>query len=180
MRRYSCVTVAALLAAALLLPAAARAQKVGYVDLTKALDLTEMGKRIKRDLSAKQDSLELAVKQQELKVLNLKDDYNKKKAGLSREALLQKEQGLEQAMMEGQELLQKSNFEFEQYKAKLVKEFIDKLEQIAGQFAKGEGYSMIILRAEDTLTGSSVILYGAPEADLTNKVIQKLNASGAK
>jgi len=181
MRRVSCGITAVLVAAALLLPALAHAQqKVGYVDLSKAMELTEMGKRIKKDLASKQDSLELQVKQQELKVLNLKDDYNKKKAGLSQEALRQKEQGLEQAMMEGQELVQKSTVEFEQFKMKLLKDFIDKMETFTGQIAKAEGYAMIILKVEDFLTGSSVILYGAPEADMTNKVIQKLNSSGAK
>ena len=47
-------------------------------------------------------------------------------------------------------------------------------------FDKKPKLGMIILKVEDFLTGSSVILYGAPEADMTNKVIQKLNSSGAK
>jgi outer membrane protein len=172
---------ATVFALAFLLPAAALAQaKVGFVDLSKALELTEAGKRIQRDLGSKKDSLELQVKKKELEILNLRDDYNKKKNGLAPDALRQKQAAIEQAMGEYQELAQKSTMEFEQFKMKQITDFVKKMEQFATQIAQNEGYSMIILKVEDFLTGASVVLYGSPQVDLTNKVIQKLNASGTK
>jgi len=157
-------------------PAAATAQgKVGFVDLSRALDLTTKGKGITKDLANKRDELELQIKEMELNMLTKKDDLNKKKDALSDEAVKAKMKELNQLGMEYQAAVQSATVDFEKYKVELLKNFIERMEAIAQQVAKEEGYAIIILKVEDFMTQSSVVLYGDKSVDLTDKVIRRLN-----
>ena len=176
--RVTCLMVG-LLFCSLALPAAAQASKVGFVDLSKALELTDMGRKIQKDLASKQDEIEIKVKSMELNLLNMKDDYNKKRDGLSEEALQEKQRAMQEAGMQYQQYVQNASMEFEKFKLGLLKGFIDKMQEHTNKIAASEGFDMVILKVEDFLTGSSVILYGSKDADLTDRVIKLLNESGA-
>jgi len=111
----------------------------------------------------------------ELNMLTKKDDLNKKKDALSDEAVKAKMKELNQLGMEYQAAVQSATVDFEKYKVELLKNFIERMEAIAQQVAKEEGYAIIILKVEDFMTQSSVVLYGDKSVDLTDKVIRRLN-----
>lgn len=178
MRKTMLLLLAGLLAALLMLPAAVLAQsKIGYVDLSRTLELTDLGKKIQKDLAARRDEIEFKIKEMEVNLLGLKDQYNKKKDGLSDDAIRGMEREMQQKGMEYQGLLQNSQIEFEKFKLDQLKGFIGKVEELTSSMAKTEGFTMVLLKVEDFLTGSSVVLYGDKNHDLTDKIIKRLNES---
>ena len=149
--------------------------KVGFVDLSKALELTTQGKAIENKLQARKSEVELGIKQQEVELLKLKDEIDKGKGTLSQQALDEKKRRYNRLLREYERTMQEESFRFEQYKFGLLQGFIKELEKAAEQVAKTKGIQLVLLKVEDVLTQASFVLYGDPSVDLTDDVIKVLN-----
>jgi Skp family chaperone for outer membrane proteins len=99
----------------------------------------------------------------------MKDDLDKQKLILSKEAMQEKEAQFQQKFFE----LQKTSAEFEKSfadkEATYIKPISQKLQTVIQQIGQGEGFAMIVPR--------EVALYSLPGTDVTDKVIAKYNAS---
>ena len=172
----------ALVAAALVLigTAGVASAKVGFVDLSKALELTTQGKAIESKLQARKNEVELNLKQREVELLKLKDEIEKGKDALSPQVLDEKKRKFNRLRRGYERMVQEESFKFEQYKFELLQGFIKELESAAQQVAKARGLTMVLLKVEDVLTQASFVLYGDPSVDLTDDVIKLLNQRAQK
>lgn len=167
---------------ALLLAVTASWAKVGFVDLSKALELTNQGKNIESKLQARKSEAELKLKEREVEIqkLQVEIDKGQSSGALSAQALEQKKSKLNQLRREYNQMAQEETLNFERYKFELLTGFINELQKAAEQVAKTKGMELVLLKVEDVLTQASFILYGDSTVDLTNDVIKILNQSSQK
>ena len=76
-------------------PAMAETQKIGYVDLQKALNLSSAGKEAKEKIKAKVQTYDAEVRERQEELKKLKDDLEKQAMLLSEEARNAKERDLD-------------------------------------------------------------------------------------
>ena len=151
--------------------------QVGFVDLSKALELTNQGKAIESQLQVRKNEAELKLKKREVELLDLQNEIEKGKNALSPQALDQKKSKFNQLRKEYSDMAQEESLNFEKYKFDLLTSFIKELQKAAEQIAKTRKITIVLLKVEDVLTQASFVLYGDPSVDLTNDVIRILNQS---
>lgn len=154
--------------------AAPAATKVGYVDLEKALNDVEDGKKakekLKKEFEAKQKTLDKKVSEFKTK----KEEYDKRAPLLKPEAKEKEERELEKQFIELQALAQQLQTEIAQEEAKLTKPIFDRFAKILKIMGEAGGYALILERNQ------SAILY-APEAmDLTSELVRSYNDGKGK
>jgi len=161
-------------ACALFLATPALAQKIGYVDLQKALNMSTVGQKAKDEISGKFKSYqdELNSRQEELK--KLKEDLEKQSILLSEDARAAKERDFQRKLKDFQRFAKDVEEELQQKDAFHTRQILEQLQEIIGDIGKAEGYTVILERTE------SSVLYGDPSVDLTDRVIKELNSKAKK
>ncbi|MBI5527843.1 MAG: OmpH family outer membrane protein [Deltaproteobacteria bacterium] len=144
--------------------------KFGFIDMQRALNEVEEGKKakakLKKDFDEKQSILD--GKQDELK--KLKDDLDKQQLVINDTAKRERMGELQQKFMELQQLYGKLQKELSEKEMGLTKEIFDKMEAIIAEIAQKESLTMIFEKNE------SRILYAPSSMDFTNDLIRKYNA----
>jgi outer membrane protein len=174
MRRAS--TLAALLAAALLAPAAARAAdlKIGYVDLQRAVSEVEEGKTARAQLKKEFDEKQKKLDEKEAELKRLQGEFEKQAVVLSEQAKKEKAAELERKFGEAQALLRQLQQELGGRERELMSALFDKMGQIVKEIAESEGLTYVL---EKNQAG---ILYAPSSLDVTNELVRKYNARFAK
>lgn len=143
---------------------AAAELKLGYVNLQKALNECLAGKEAVLELEAetKKRQEQIDVKQEDLKKLN--EEIEKKKTVWSADMQEQKQKELQSRMQEFQRFYLQSNDDLKRREQEKKTVIIKDLIEIAKPLAKEKGYTFLF-----ELQG---LIYGPPEADLTNDLIK--------
>ncbi len=159
-----------LVVCALFLATPALAQKIGFVDLQKALNMSTAGQKAKEEISGKFKSYqdELSSRQEELK--KLKEDLEKQSILLSEDARAQKERDFQRKLKDFQRFAKDVEEELQQKDAFHTRQILEELQEIISSIGKKEGYTVILERTE------SSVLYGDESVDLTDQVIKELNS----
>jgi outer membrane protein len=153
------------------LPRPARAEiKIGYVDLQRALEETDEGKKAKAKLKSdfEKKQKELDVRQEELK--KMKTELDKQASVLKPEALQQKQQELQQKLIALQETYVRLQKELQEREATETGRIFKRMSTVIAQIAQKEGVTYVL----EKNTG---ILYAPPSLDLTNELIRMYNAA---
>lgn len=144
--------------------------RIATVDLQRALNETEDGRRakaqLKRLFKRRQDALD--KKQTDLK--KMKEDIEKQKSVLSREALQKKLEEYQQAFIELQTTYVEYQRELAQKEAQLTKTILERMTEILRRMGQSDGYTMIVERNEGG------VVWVPSNLDLTDAVIQRYNA----
>jgi len=162
--------IALLIACILFVSAPAFAEKIGYVDLQKALNMSTAGQKAKEEISGKFKSYqdELNSRQDELK--KLKEDLEKQSILLSEDARAAKERDFQRKLKDFQRFAKDVEEELQQKDSFHTRQILEQLQEIIADIGKAEGYTVILERTE------SSVLYGDPNVDLTDRVIKQLNS----
>lgn len=168
--RHAVTLVAALLLSTVAPDLYAQTQRIAVVDLQRALNETEDGRRAKARLKRlfKRRQQELDKAQNELKVL--KEDIERQKNVLSREALQKRVEDYQKAFIELQSTYVEYQRELAEKEAQLTREIIARMEQILRRLGQAEGYTLIIERNE------AGVVWVPTNLDLTDVVIQRYNS----
>lgn len=148
--------------------------RVAYVDLQKALQTVDAGKKAKADLEK-----EVASKRVELEKAqaNLQKEYEalEKKAAIMNDATkAQKQAELQKKFADFQKNAAESQMELQKRERELTKPLIDELRSIIEGIGKEKGFQLILEKNE------GAVLYAETGADLTDQVIEKFNARKKK
>jgi len=161
-----------LAAMALLLPGAANAaDKIGYVNLQRALNEVAEGQAAKARLKAKFEASQKQLDQEQNALKARKDELDKKRLAMDDATLRQKMGELDQEMVRVSGLYARLQKELSEEEAKATKDIFAKMQQLVGQIAQAEGFSYVFEANE------SGIVYGPPSLDLTNDLVRKYNAT---
>ncbi len=148
--------------------------KVGIVDLAKALNESEAGKKAKSDLEALIKSKQAIIDEKAKKAETLKTELEKQAALISPEAKKAKEEELERAIRDYQRTVSDAQAEVQKKEGEITSEIIKELRNVINSFGQEEGYGILFEKAE------GIVLYSSQNMDVTDKIIKKYNAIKAK
>lgn len=153
-----------------LAPAAVQAeQRIGYVDLQRALNEVDEGKAatalLKKDFDQKQKQLN--AKKAEFD--KAQAEFEKQAVVMSEQARRDRGQDLERRARELQTIFVQLQKEISDRERDATKGIFEKMAAIVRDIAEAEGFSIV-------LDKNSGIVYAPPSLDLTNDLIRKYNA----
>lgn len=153
-------------------PAMAQAQKIAYIDLQKALNLSAAGKEAKEKIKAEVQGYDADVQKRQEELKKLKEDLEKQAMLLSEEARNAKERDYQQRVKEYQRFTKDIQERLQQMDADFTRKILEKLLEVAQNIGKSEGYTMILEKTE------SSIVYADDSIDMTDKVIKAFDKQG--
>ncbi len=162
MKRWSAVVLALLLATA----AAGEDLKIGYVDLQRALNECESGKKAKEEFKKQVDKLQVDLKKQKDELDALKAQLEKKAVLLKDEERRNLEKDYGRKLRDFERSYKDSQAELQAKDNELTGDILKELQKVIVEYGQRENYTLILENS------SSAVLYGAPGADLTDKILQ--------
>ncbi len=160
----------AVVLALILAPAVVRAeQRIGYVDLQRALNEVDEGKAatalLKRDFDQKQKQLN--AKKAEFD--KAQAEFEKQSVVMSEQAKRDRGQDLERRARELQTLFVQLQKEISDREREATRGIFERMSAIVRGIAEAEGFSIV-------LDKNAGLVYAPPSLDLTNDLIRKYNA----
>ncbi|MFH1624331.1 MAG: OmpH family outer membrane protein [Pseudomonadota bacterium] len=147
----------------------ASATGIGYVDLQRALNMSDAGKEAKRLFSQKvrkaQETVE--AKQEELK--RLKDSIEKQSLILKGDAKRERERAYQKELRDYQRFIKDSQEELKREEAEMSQDIISELGKVVERIGKEGNYVLILEKTR------SAVLYASDTVDLTGTVIKAYN-----
>ncbi len=152
--------------------AALAQQKIAYVDLQKALTLTDEGKaakdRLKRDFEAKQKKLDQA--QEELK--KKKDAFDKQSQLWTEDKRREEQTDLQRKLEEATKMWQDMQRELSEAEQRETNQIFQKMEVIVHDIAESEGITAVFNQSSQ---GLPILVYAPESMDLTPELVRKYN-----
>jgi outer membrane protein len=161
-----------LLGTAALVRSAHADSKLAFVDLQRALEETEDGKKAKAKLKAdfEKKQKELDEKQEELK--KLKDEFDKKAPLMKPDAQAAEQKKLQDRFIELQQIYQRLQKDLATKEQEATSGIFRRLQEVVASIAEREKFTMVLEK-------NSSVVWGQPSLDITNEVIRQYN-SGVK
>jgi outer membrane protein len=153
--------------------------KVGTVDMQRALQTVEAGKKAKSQLEKEFNSRKKDLQNEETSIKKMGEEFKKQAAVMNEDARAKKQAEIQERIMKFQETTARSQQEIQQKEHELTQPIILKLRTVIGDMAKSRGYTVVLERNENT------VLYSLDKDDMTEDVIAAFNkankaqASGA-
>ena len=147
-------------------------KRMVFVDLQKALNLSDAGKKAREAFSHKIEEAQklLQTKQKELE--KLKNSIEAKSLLLNEEARKKKEKEYQRELRDYQRFIRDSQEELKREEAEMSKGIIMELRKVVEMVGKKGNYTFIF---EKTTSG---VLYASDSVDLTEEVIKAYNEQG--
>ena len=143
--------------------------KLAYVDVQRALNECDAGKRAKAEFQGRVSGLESRLQNQQNEVQALKDEIEKKGMLMNPD----QRQNLQDQYMTKLKNFERdykdSRDELQQKDADVTGKIVHDLAQIIRTLGERDGYTMVMEKGS--------ILWGAPGIDITDEVIRSYNAS---
>ena len=153
-------------------PVMAETQKIGYVDLQKALNLSSAGKEAKEKIKAKVQGYDAEVQQRQEELKKLKEDLEKQAMLLSEEARNAKERDYQQKVKDYQRFTKDIQETLQQTDADLTRKILESLLKVVQDVGKSAGYTLILEKTE------SSIVYADESIDISDEVIKAFDKLG--
>jgi len=143
--------------------------KLAFVDLQRALEETEDGKKAKNKLKSEfeRKQKELDSKSEELKAA--KEAFDKKAPLMKPEALAKEQKELEGRFIELQQVYGRLQRDLATKEQDAMGGLMKKLQTAVGQIAEREKIALVLER-------NSSVVWGQPSLDITNEVIRLYNS----
>ena len=164
-----CLAAATMLIASVAL--AEGALKIGYVDLQRALNESESGRKAKEDFKVQVDKLQAQLKRQKDEIDSLKDQLEKKSVVMKEEERANLEDEYRRKLRDFERNYKDSQADLQKKDNELTGAIIKDLQEVIRDYGEREGYTLIL---EAT---SSAVLYGTKSADLTDDVMKLYNST---
>jgi outer membrane protein len=145
--------------------------KIGYVNMRKALNESKSGKAAKETLEKSIKEKQGTLDEEKKKLESLQEDFEKKTSLLSDKAKQDKQKEFQEKVQAYQKLVADAQKEINEKEAAVTKKIIDDIKKIIADMGKEENYTLIFEETEIS------VLYAQKGLDLTDKVLEKLNAA---
>jgi outer membrane protein len=160
-----------LLAAALLLcgsSALAEDSKLGFVDMQRALNETEDGKKAKASLKKVFDQKQKELDEQQAQLKKDLEDLEKKRTLLPADKVREKEAELQSRMQKVQQTYLRHQQDLTGKEQEATAKIFERMTKIISKIAAAENFSMIM--------DKGALVYAKPHLDLTNELIRRYNS----
>ena len=147
-------------------PQAPPATRIGYVDLQRILARSQAGVQAREQLEKDKVGMQKQLDGHKVELDKLRDELEKKGQLLSADARRDKQDQLERKLRDAQRLAGDLEKELQRKEQNMGAKILRELEGIFTRVGKEKGYVLIIERRQ------AGIVYGAPDADVTEEVIK--------
>jgi outer membrane protein len=153
-------------------PVAAFAEdiKLGYVDLQRALNETEDGRKAKANLKKVFDAKQKELDEQQEVLKKDIEDLNKKRTLLPAEKVREKEAELQDRMQKVQQTFMRHQQDLSSKEQEATAKIFERMSKIIGKIASTENFTMVLDRQQGG------VVFAKPHLDLTNELIRRYNA----
>lgn len=148
--------------------------KIGVVDLIKALNESDSGKKAKTDLEILIKTKQTSIDEKGKEIEKLRNDLEKQASVLSSDARKSREEELEKLIREYQRIVTDSQNDVKKKESEFTADILKDLRAIIEKMGQEGSYTMIIENAE------GIILFSRPEQNLTESLIKRYNESKSK
>ncbi len=162
------IVIAALLMSSSI--AVAAEQKIGLVDMQKAIQETSEGKKAKHELEADFNKKKKDLEKKEGDIKKMNEDLEKKALVMADDVKAKKQQEIQMEMRKYQETVAKSQMDIQKHERDLTQPIIVKLRKIIEDIAKKDGLSMVLEKSDQ------LVLYSVNGVDLTERVIKEFDS----
>ncbi len=143
--------------------------KLGVVDMQRALQSVEAGKKAKASLEKEFNEKKKELQSQEAGIKKMADEAKKQSAAWSEQHRAKKQAEIQEKIMKFQELTARSQAEIQRKEQELTEPLIRSLRKIVEDLAKQKNYSMVLEK------GGTTVLFHQEKDDLTEEVISVFN-----
>jgi len=153
-------------------PAFAEEIRVGVVDMQKAIQSVEAGKKAKSQLEKEFNARKKDLQAEESSLKKMGEEFRKQSLALTDDARRKKQAELQERILKFQELTQRSQQEIQQKEQELTQPIVVKLRTVISDLAKQKGYTVVLEKNDN------MVLYSLEKDDLTNEVVTIFNKGG--
>jgi len=150
----------------------ADASKIAVVNLQTVLETSVAGKAAQNELKTQKDKLEADLKQKGNELQELEKRLQREAMVMSKETREEKERELRIKASDIQALQKKYRSDLQDLERRLMGQLQKDISDIVAEIGKKEGYQLIV--------SNIGVLYSQPAMDITNRLIQDLNAKSGK
>ena len=161
---FGLITISFLLVAA----SPALAGKIGVLDITKAVQMTDQGKQAYKDLKKEVDKIQSELDQKEKEIEAIRGKLEKGAGVLSNTARLNLEGDLGRKSRSYRELYQESQSRIRQLEMERTRPIINKMVSLVKEYGANQGYDMVI-------NARSGVVYFNKSVDITNQMIRSMS-----
>jgi outer membrane protein len=147
------------------------APKIAYVDLQRALNESDAGKKAKEEFKVQVDKLQAQLKKQKDEIDNLKDQLEKKSLVMKEEERSNLEEEYRKKLRDFERNYKDSQADLQKKDNELTGAIIRDLQDVIRSYGERENYTLILE------AGSTAVLYGAKSADVTDAIIREYDGS---
>lgn len=151
--------------------AASAEQKIGLVDMSKAIQESAEGKKAKKELENDFNKKKKDLEKMEADLKKKKEDFDKKALVLSDDVKAKKQQELQVEFGKYQEAVGKNQMEIQKHEHELTGPIIQKIRKIIEDIGKKDGYTSVLEKSDQ------LVLYAIKDIDLTDRVIKELDSA---
>lgn len=144
-------------------------QKIGLVEMQRALQTVDAGKKAKEALEKEFNAKKAELQKTEATFKKDAEEFKKQAVVMSDEVRGKKEAELRDRMMKLQETAAKAQTDLQQREQNLTKPLVEKLRTVITEMAKSRGYTMVLEKNEST------VIFSQDSDDLTKDVIAEFN-----
>lgn len=152
--------------------AGADASKIAVVNLQTVLETSVAGKAAQNELKTQKDKLEADLKQKGNDLQELEKRLQRESMVMSKETREEKERELRIKASDFQALQKRYRSDLQDLERRLMGQLQKDIGDLVAEIGKKEGYVLII--------SNIGVLYALPAMDITNRLIQDLNAKSGK
>ena len=144
--------------------------KLGYVDLQRALNETEDGRKAKANLKKVFDQKQKELDEQQEDLKKAIDDLDKKRTLMPADKVREKEAELQGRMQKVQQTYLRHQQDLQAKEQEATGKIFERMNKIIYKIAQAENFTMILDKTQ------SAVLYAKPHLDLTNELIRRYNS----
>jgi outer membrane protein len=163
------VALGALLAVVGALPALADV-KIGVVDMQRALNECNAGKKAKEEVRRKFERAQNELKSQRESLDRMRENYDKKALVLKEDERRSLEKDLEVRSLDFKRKYEDYQRDLKRTDAELTSGIVEQLYGIVGTLGKERGFTAVLE------TSSGALVYADPSIDITDEVIKRHNS----
>ena len=142
--------------------------KLGYVDLQRALNETEDGRKAKANLKKVFDQKQKELDEQQEDLKKAIDDLDKKRTLMPPDKVREKEAELQGRMQKVQQTYLRHQQDLQAKEQEATGKIFERMNRIIAKIAVSENMTMIL--------DKSALVFAKPHLDLTNELIRRYNS----
>lgn len=148
--------------------------RIGYVDVLRVLAKSAAGISAREQIEREKAAMQKELDGKRAEIEKLREELDKRGPLLSAETRKERQEALERRVRDARRLMDDYQRELEKKEQELQRKFIQEVSGVTERFGKQRSYLLIVEKR------SAGVIYGAPEADITDEIIKAYDQEGAR